>query len=369
MTAPIRNITLMGAPLSCALAAAMIAARLPAGACYLDVVLTGSDVKDIIYSRPDIRHVHQLLQITEGELRQKAGAQMVMALPYRSGSKGIIQAPLGAYGMPRRGCEFQHYWRRAFAVSKAQDMKHYNLALRLHDAGYVIADTPPDLPILDPAYKFDTKAYGRLLMAIARETAPLNIYNNKDVVLKAGQHGIYNLELSGQNYSADLILDMRIESKPQNKWMMNYLPIDIDDHLPGVLLHQVKTAIERLFSLWPDTAYNAAEPREYNRLTAEHIAHIDDMRALLSGDEKLALRRERIRRKINLFQSRGRLPLEDYDVFTKAEWISVLRGVGVMQMGYDRLADRESISDIQLWLETLSLNIDRQIMALKGGVR
>lgn len=357
----------------------MIAARLPGGACELNIIRCGDDTQGRIYSRPDIRRVHQLLQITEDELRRRAGAKMVMALPVKLSSAEGFDMPLGDYGRPRRGCDFQHYWQRASAAGRAEDMSHYNFALRLHQAGYALADTTKDMPQIDPAYQFDGAKYADLLMSYARRAAPIKFHEGQDVTIKInGDTGLRHVLLSGQALKSDLIIDMRREDLAPYKWAFNYLPVRMQDELPGLVLFQVKSALERLFSLWPDRGYNPSERAEYDRLTAAAQAHIDDMMSLLSRgvsaqdgphDGPQDNPRDgngRLRRKIDLFQSRGRLAFEDYDVFTKAEWITALRAAGANQAGYDRLADRESLDDILSWLDGISQNIDAHIAALKG---
>jgi len=364
MSAPLNHITLIGAPLATSLAAAMIAARLPGGACELHIIHSSSSEKGIVYSRPDIRRVHQLLQITEDELRSKAGAKMIMALPVKLSSGEMFDMPLGDYGLTRRGCDFQHYWRRAYAAGRARDISHYNFALQLHSAGLTVADTPKDMPILDPAYQFDRAKYTSLLMEHARKSAPIKLYEDRGLKLTIDDNR-YNVVLSGRAVKTDFIIDMRSQKFTRHPWAFNCLNIPMNDVLPGLVLFRIKSALERLFSLWPDRALNPVESREYNRLAAEEQSHIDDMMSLLSCKNKTDHYSERLQRKISLFQSRGRVAYEDYDIFTKAEWMTALRVSKFMQSGYDRLSDRESLDDIAQWLELISQRIDVYIAAMK----
>jgi len=366
MTAPLRHITLIGGPLVASLAAAMMAARLPGGACELHIIHAGAHKKGTVYSRPDIRRVHQLLQITEDELSRKAGAKMIMALPAKRSSGDGFNMPLGDYGMPRRGCDFQHYWQRAYAGGRAKDISHYNFALRLHMAGLAVADTPKDMPVLDPAYQFDRVKYTALLMQFAQTSAPVKLYEGQDLRVITGDNNRYNVEVSGRSIKTDFIIDMRARNSTEPPWQGNRLNVPVDDALPGLVLFRVKSALERLFSLWPDNMLSPAESREYNRLAAEEQSHIDDMMSLLSYKGKAHHDRARLQRKINIFQSRGRLAYEDYDIFTKAEWMTALSASKFTQLGYDRLADRESLDDIAQWLESISQRIDMYIAAMKG---
>jgi hypothetical protein len=371
MAAPIRHITIIGAPLLCSLAAAMMSARLPGGACKLDIIQSGEDVSGFVYSRPNIRHVHQLLQITEDELRRKAGAEMIMALPYTPRGGDMFYAPLGDYGRARSGCDFQHYWHRAYTAGQAKDIAHYNLALRLNSAGIALGAAPKDLPSIDPAYRFDTAKYTALLGDIAQAAAPLTLHSGDNIDMSIADNMRREIRLSGHALHSDLIIDLRADVRA-SIWTENYVAVQTKsaglNQLSGVTLFVVQSAIERLFSLWPDTSYGAAECREYNRLAAEEGAHINDMASLISAGFKAEDISVRLARKIKLFRSRGRLSFEDYDIFSKAEWMSALRAGGINQAGYDRLADRERLSDIQHWLAEISQKIDAQMNALKGNM-
>jgi len=345
-----------------------MAARLSGGACEITIIHSGNDRDETVYSRPNIRHVHQLLQITEDELHRQAGAEMILALPYQPDSQTMFYVPLGDYGAARSGCDFQHYWRRAHAAGHAEEMEHYNFALRLNAAGLALAQAPKGLPVTDLAYKFKTRKYTQLLTNIAKSIGPLNLHIDDALDVNYNGDGRCQLSLQGRAVESDLILDMRDNERARNYWAHNYISIHPNDNLPGLSLYVVQSAIDRLFSLWPDLSDNLAEQKEYNRLAVEEKAHVDDMMALLSGQKNVFHGRDRLMRKIELFQSRGRVTLEDYDVFSKAEWIAAFRASGVYQMGYDRLADRESLDDIRRWLAEIDHKIDAQMNALKGNL-
>ncbi|RYD58836.1 MAG: hypothetical protein EOP60_02835, partial [Sphingomonadales bacterium] len=119
--------------------------------------------------------------------------------------------------------------------------------------------------------------------------------------------------------------------------------------LYGHNLQLVHNAIRRLIGLFPNTA-GGVEATEYNRITAEEadrvrdfvIAHYktngrtgepfwDQARAISVPDE--------LQYKLDLYASRGRMPMYDEEMFDRSEWIAALDGQGLHPRRYDALAD------------------------------
>ncbi|WP_066796852.1 tryptophan halogenase family protein [Sphingomonas soli] len=119
--------------------------------------------------------------------------------------------------------------------------------------------------------------------------------------------------------------------------------------LYGHNLHLVHSAIQRLVTLFPTRA-DGPEAAEYNRITAEEadrvrdfvIAHYktnartgepfwDAARAMSVPDT--------LQYKLDLYASRGRMPMYDEELFDRAEWIAMLDGQGLHPRRYDALAD------------------------------
>ena len=122
----------------------------------------------------------------------------------------------------------------------------------------------------------------------------------------------------------------------------------------------------RLFDLWLSVGDGSVERREFNRLSEGEQIHIADMIFLLNnGDEFDG--RQRLRRKLDLFRSRGRISSEDYDIFSRAEWLAVMKACGISQGGYDRLADRELIEQVEGWLQAMDETMSLKINSLEAG--
>jgi tryptophan 7-halogenase len=115
-------------------------------------------------------------------------------------------------------------------------------------------------------------------------------------------------------------------------------------------LHRVQSALARLLRLFPGGPEYGAEAAEYNRQSAEELDRVRDLvilRYKLNGrsgepfwDSLRAMNvPEPLARKIALYQSRGRVPLLDGDMFEEAEWATLFDTHGVRPRRYDARAD------------------------------
>jgi tryptophan halogenase len=135
--------------------------------------------------------------------------------------------------------------------------------------------------------------------------------------------------------------------------------------VPASLL---QNGIERLLGLLPASMDMEAEAKEYNRAAAEEIDRAHDL-ALLPyslngrlGEEAWdATRRPsprgELERKIDLYRSRGRLPLLDGDLLDEAEWAVLFDGHGLVPSRTDALAEAIPLDRLKAQLARM-----RQIM-------
>jgi tryptophan halogenase len=122
----------------------------------------------------------------------------------------------------------------------------------------------------------------------------------------------------------------------------------IDPH-HGLGLHLVQTAIERLLRLLPRSLPAEPEAREYNRQTIDELDRARDLAIVsfvLSGRSepfwkslKKAALPEELAAKIDLYRSRGRVPLLDGDLLDEPELALLLDELGIRARRYDALAD------------------------------
>lgn len=128
--------------------------------------------------------------------------------------------------------------------------------------------------------------------------------------------------------------------------------------LQSTSLHLVHRALERLLRLFPSAVKATAEAAEYNRQTNDEL---DRLRDRLILPYKLNGRRgqpfwdelrdmpvpDSLAHKIALYESRGRVPLLDGDMFEEAEWAVAFDALGVRPRRYDARADALPIDRIQ----------------------
>ncbi|MCW3835713.1 tryptophan halogenase family protein [Sphingomonas canadensis] len=121
------------------------------------------------------------------------------------------------------------------------------------------------------------------------------------------------------------------------------------DPLHGTALQLVHSALRRLIALFPHAA-DGPEGAEFDRI---QLAEADRARDFLilhyktngrKGDPMWDAARamavpDPLQYKLDLYASRGRLPVYDEELFDRPEWIAVLDGQGVRQRRYDALAD------------------------------
>ena len=363
---PIRNIAIIADQLSAGVVTSMMTARLPASSeCKFDVLLTeNSSLSSTIYARPNIRHLHQLLQIKEHDLTTLVGGEMVMALPMISHSGQSFMLPFGEYGVARQGCGFQHYWRRAYETGQVSDLEYYNFAIRLAQSAVAVEQAPVGCPMVDPGYRFDRVKYGQYLFKLALKSGQVRYKalagpeaNGND------QHDVGEM-LAQTKRLYDLVVHVSEGLVSESSgWRKNYIHICPNAELPGFFLYQVQSAITRLFEFWPQQSRMTLEAHEYNRRVGAEEQHISDMQYLCKFGASGGMS-DSLKRKVDLFRAKGRVAFEDYDVFSSQEWIAALRASAVDAVGYDRLADRLSVDDIIEWFKRLDTAMSMQIKHL-----
>ncbi len=139
---------------------------------------------------------------------------------------------------------------------------------------------------------------------------------------------------------------------------------------PLLLAHN---AVERLIGLLPRGTDQRIEAAEYNRLTlSEHERVRDAAVALWATNGRVGEARWDAARarapdtldwKLKLYGSRGRVPLYDDELFTRADWIAILDGQGLRPRRLDPLA--RAVSDAAVIGHAARLR-DRLTSAVRG---
>jgi tryptophan halogenase len=122
------------------------------------------------------------------------------------------------------------------------------------------------------------------------------------------------------------------------------------DPIESPTLHLLQNALTRLISLFPAAARPPVEAAEYNRLTVSELERARDLAILhykanaregeTLWDRCRALEvPESLAWKIELYRSRGRVPLYDEEVYDETAWIMAFDEQGLRPRRYDPLAN------------------------------
>ena len=361
----IKSIVIIGSSIEAWLPAAYIRARLPSA--YKISIIETSKSKDEnrLIARPNSKDMHALLQFSEADLGQHAQAKPLLAATINAD----IALPFGRYGLDRDGAEFQHLWRRIYPDTPIQNINLFNLSLALQKAALFIPQAPQGMPSYDYGYDLSTNGYLSMLKQAAKDVLNLEA---KKLEIHHDSGKISAIDCGDTHIQADLYIDAtrdghvsNIISTLMDNWHGNCLSIcrnfDETDHKNGIRLYRLQKAMERLIALWPDTSFAPSELNEYNRLANAEQEHIRDMNALLAHDKKEMSNRKALQRKIAVFESRGRIANEDYEIFSKSEWIAALAAANISPASYDRLADRADEHDLKQWIKQLEQAIGQYV--------
>ncbi len=359
----LRRIMVIGNSIEAWLSAAYLRARLPRNDYQIIVIETAENSmasSHTIFARPSSKNLHHILDISEANLSRVTHAKPALCATITNSKGAIIELPFGQYGVDREGTEFQHIWK--FSGSQ-QPLAEFNLALMMHKAGLFINNAPKGAPTYDYGYILDEQGYENILKSKA---STQHIIANS-LKLNCGNKGIEEINCNGESLSADLYIDVRSNDFDM-AWNHNHLKImggfDMLDHQSGMRLYRIQMAMERLFKLWPDREFAAIEIAEYNRLEKAQSVHINDMNRLLQHNIQGCS--DALKRKIRLFESRGRIAIEDFEIYSKAEWIAALKAIGISAQNYDRLAHRISAEAALQWIDQLHTAIANLVQQLSN---
>jgi len=359
------RVLIIGGDVSAWLPAAMLAARLPKNIYEITVCDTGDGREDTLLARPYICRAHDLIGIDDQALAHDASARPVHAYKVERETGEEICLPFGEYGYPHQGAAFNHYWLRVAQTGQARALADYNLALRLTEAGGFLGKVPSGLPFLDYGYELSRRRYVALLRRIAMQSGVKDDVGAIKNVTIATPGLIENVTLERAQLTPDLTLCFGGEDLPIADQLaridecLNGFFLETPSGLPGLALHQLQTCTMRLLTFWPSGAFTLAEKTELKRLQKAETDLINDMAALLEYGPEAAKNSRSLRRKCQVYAARGRIPTEDYEVFSKPEWLAALSAGGIVPRSYDRLVDRQSLSESVAFVAQTVARIDQ----------
>jgi tryptophan halogenase len=172
-----------------------------------------------------------------------------------------------------------------------------------------------------------------------RRTVPL-VGGQGDAILSSSAHA----DLGGVAFES---------GRRASFWTANCIALgaaaSLADPVHPVGLHLVQSGLRRLLMLFPNAAAGP-EAAEYNRILhgeAERardfvIAHYKTNgrvgEPLWDAARAMAVP-EQLQYKLDLFASRGRVPMYDEEIFDRPDWVSLLDEQGLRPRRYDALAD------------------------------
>jgi tryptophan 7-halogenase len=173
-------------------------------------------------------------------------------------------------------------------------------------------------------------------------------------------------------------IGLRYGTRPE-PWSHNVLALGdaaiVTDPLLPVNLTLLQNAVTRALSLLPGRDCHPVELREYNRRTAQEALRVRDFAALhylRSGRRNGALWQEMasvtppdsLAHTLDQFETRGRLPFYEEEIFDRHSWLSVLLGMGVMPDAVDpasRSIDGKAAAKGMVRLADGLRDIERQV--------
>ncbi len=134
-------------------------------------------------------------------------------------------------------------------------------------------------------------------------------------------------------------------------------------------IHLVQSAVLRLIDLFPNTHNLSVAASEYNRLTQlelEHIYDFNTLQQLMRSPFKKAFLNgtlpsitDRLRRKMQLYQSRGKLAFYEGETMTSDNWLTFFIGNNLWPKEYYPLADHLDGIWIREQLQKMASTFDK----------
>ena len=268
--------------------------------------------------RPDHFRFHAELGVPLETLIKEAGAELLFAPSYQ-GASGPVRLPFLPIGGSISGVEFQHYWLRANRIEPQPDLVSFSQAIALEEADY--------------RYAWDRLGKGAGGFGLTLKTQ-----NYAAILLNlAGQLGAVTTPRAERPEDGALVFDCSGTARPS--WSGSVVTLYDAPPLPGIEWQVSVNAARRFVDLSASSPHSENEQREYTRLTQAEAQRITDMQELLEAADPRACTIPTLRRKVDVFEACGRIPGEDFEVFTQVEWLAALWRSGLRPHRYDRMAD------------------------------
>jgi len=336
-----RKIFVSGEGVRAAITGALVT-RLCAGPdCEVHIISDPVRLAPRVVMRPDVYRYHGEIGLEPQSLANLPNVTAVFAVAAPT-PNGTVQIPYAGFGEPLLGVEFHHLLSRAKHFEAQPDLQEFSPSIVLQR----------DAPNLDLAQASQLP----IPFGIA---VPCADYVN--MLLSHAQN--FGGKISARpNLSVDRA-DLVIDCSPlynATGWEGGTVSIGLRDSLDGIEWQHLYNNVKRAVDLAAGSSEQMESQREFNRLAAAEHERILDFEELFKLADPQASDRSALRRKIEVFEACGRIPMEDYEVFGQPEWLAAFWGTGLRPKRYNRMADAFSQAEITDWIA----RVQRQIAQL-----
>ncbi len=165
-----------------------------------------------------------------------------------------------------------------------------------------------------------------------------------------------------------------VTGKRKKAWNRNVVAVGLAsgflEPLESTSIHLIQTAVARLITLFPDQGFSQPDIDEFNEQFDFEITRIRDFIILhyhlnqrtdspfWTQCREMAVP-ESLKKRMALYQQRGRIFRESSELFTEVGWLQVMNGQGLMPQAYNPLVDLYDEAEIQEFLKGIREVIDR----------
>jgi tryptophan halogenase len=162
-------------------------------------------------------------------------------------------------------------------------------------------------------------------------------------------------------------------------WVRNCVAIGLSsgflEPLESTSIHLIQTSINKLLLFFPGSVPCQPDIDEYNRMALREFEHVRDFivlhyHATRRDDSPLwnycrAMEiPQTLRQKMELFQEKGRLLSETYELFAQGSWFQVMYGQGLRPEAYNPLVDVLPVDEIAKYFEQIRAVIGKCVEAM-----
>lgn len=346
-----KRVLIVGAGIDAWMTAAALATATK-GLAEVVVAETGPPPAGRIAALPSLSGLHARLGLSEEALATTARARPRLAARY-----GATIEPFGETGLAIDGVAFHHYW---LAAGRPGPLSDWSLAAQAAARGRFAPPSPdPRSPLSTLGYglTLDAAGYAELLKRVALSAGAGVVDGRPDADFKVDASGAEMLLVAhepwtdwsawlpdGVALSDDGLISTFAPAPAKTGRIVRAMTGDtvavgtaygVIGAGDGGDLHLLQGDVSRLIALFPTGPSAVAE---YNRLAESALERARDMAILRWGD--LSNPPATLARKIEQFESRGRVVTYDDEAWPESAWIHAFLARGIIPRRWDPLADR-----------------------------